>query len=88
MILQRNADIPCTRMGDELVFMDIETGKYFSLKGTGAAIWELLAEPREAAALYALLADEYRISPAQCQADTAPFLQRLQDAGLIRCLPA
>lgn len=82
-MLQRNPAVPSTELNGEQVFMDLETGKYYSLKDTGLAIWQLLEIPQEEDALYRQLAAEYGIAESLCRQDSAPFIERLLAAGLV-----
>lgn len=83
MKLQRNPAVPSTELNGEQVFMDLETGKYYSLKDTGLAIWQLLETPQKEDSLYGQLAAEYGIAESQCRQDSAPFIERLLAVGLL-----
>jgi len=82
-MLQRNEAIPSTELDGEQVFMDLESGRYYSLKGTGLAVWQLLAEPLAEEALFQQLASTYAIPLDRCRQDTAPFLTQMLDKGLL-----
>lgn len=86
-ILLRNTSLPCTDLDGELVFLGLDAGKYFGLKGTGRRIWELLETPMSTDTLLATLAAEYGIDLDRCRTDALPFLDRLLQNGLLTPSP-
>lgn len=68
---------------DEVVLMHIESGEFYSLTGTAAAIWDLIDGQRDRAGLVTELAREYGVEPAEIGADVDAFLARLRAAGLV-----
>ena len=82
-MLQRNPEIPSTELDGEQVFMDLDSGKYYSLRGTGLDIWQRLATPLTEADLYSALAADYQIDAARCAADCAPFIEQMLARGLL-----
>lgn len=68
---------------DEFVVMRLDNGEFFSLSGTGAAIWRLIDGTRDRGALLASLADEYDADEASIASDLDDFLLQLRDGGLI-----
>lgn len=46
---------------DEAVLIDLETGVYYGIPGTGAVVWELIAAGHTAAEAAARLADAYGV---------------------------
>jgi len=83
-MLFRANEVPCTELEGELVFLSIENGKYYALKGTARRIWELLSLPTSLAGLMEKLSEEYRIDAERCAAETLPFLEKLVEAGLAK----
>ena len=81
--IARGCDHVETRQGERVMAMSIAQGKYFAMEGTGARIWELLAEPTTEAALHADLCEIYDVPTDQCLDDLRAFLQDLEDHGLI-----
>lgn len=81
--LLRNTSMPCTDLDGELVFLGLDAGKYFGLKGTGRRIWELLETPMTTEELLGTLAAEFRIDIERCRKDAMPFLERLLLNGLL-----
>ncbi len=83
-VLLRAGDVPCAELDRELVFLSIEDGKYYALKGTGRRIWDLLSAPITCRELIERLSAEYGIDCERCAAETAPFLQRMIETGLVK----
>ena len=79
----RNSKTISGRLHDELVMMDIEKGKYFSLNPVATRIWELLENPLTIKELCSLLMDEYEINADQCKAEVEDHLKEMIKLGLI-----
>jgi len=85
-VLSQSNEVPCTELDRELVFLSIENGKYYALKGTARRIWELLSLPTSFGELMEKLSAEYRIDAERCTAETLPFLEKLVAAGLAKAV--
>ena len=72
-----------TRIDDEIVIMNLASGDFFSLKDSGAAIWDLLDGTRNRAAVLAALTSEFDAEPADMASDVDAFLGELRAGGLI-----
>lgn len=79
----RNNNTISSMLDDELVTMDIEKGKYFSLNPVATQIWELLEQPLGLQELCNLLMEEYDVEPEQCLVETKECLVKLIEIGLI-----
>lgn len=53
------------------------------LTGSGPALWELLVEPGTVAQLATVLARDHAADPAEVEADIAPVIEQLAEAGAI-----
>ena len=73
-----------TRIDDEIVVMSLETGDFFSLTGSAAAIWAILDGTLDRAGLLAELARRYETSEAELAPDVDAFVGELRSAGLLR----
>ncbi len=71
------------RVGDEVMMMSAEHGRYIGLTETGARIWDLLAEPRTAADLCDALCSEYEISAGACRNEVDAFLHTMELQGAV-----
>ena len=68
----------------ELVLLRPETGAYYALNETAAAIWRLLADgPAAEHGLVGHLVDGYDVEPSVASADVRRLLAELQASGLV-----
>ena len=81
--VQLDPSLLYSRVGDEIVLLTVESGKYFKVDPVGSRIWELIKEPTTIQNLCELLVEEYEISSEQCYEDTIPFLESLIKDDLI-----
>jgi Coenzyme PQQ synthesis protein D (PqqD) len=70
----------------EAVMLDLRSGVYYGLEGTGARIWQLLRSPMSLAALRDTLVAEYDVEPQRCAADLRELLEALARHGLVRVI--
>lgn len=72
-----------TEIDDEVVVMRLDSGEFFSLAGTAAAIWRLIDGTRDRAALVEALAAEFEADEEVIAADVDDFLAGLTEQGLV-----
>lgn len=72
-----------TAIDDEIVLLNLADGTFFSLTGTGAAIWGLIDGARDRDALIAALAQAYGAAPAAIADDVDAFLDDLRAARFL-----
>jgi PqqD family protein of HPr-rel-A system len=72
-----------TPLDDELVLMNIDTGSFHALKGTGLAIWQLIDGTSDEAAICAALLQTYAVDPQTCQAEVSRFIEQMVGAGFV-----
>ena len=70
-------------IGDEMVMMDINLGKYFSMKGPSGRVWELIEKETTVQAIFDILLDEYDVEAEQCQQELFALLEDMHDAEMI-----
>lgn len=73
-----------TSIEQETVIMVLDSGDFFSLEGTGRAVWEAIDGSRDREALVAALASDYGRAPDDIGAEVDAFLADLRAAGLVR----
>ncbi len=83
VITKAQASFSETAIDDEIVVMHLVSGEFFSLTGTGRAVWLLLDGTRTRDAVVAAAAEQYDVSPADIAADTDEFLAGLTAAGFL-----
>jgi len=72
-----------TELDDEIVVMKLETGEFFSITGSGTAIWRLIDGKRDRDLLLAELAAEFAAKGDEIAADVDEFLALLHHEGLL-----
>jgi len=71
------------RARDSLVLVDIDTGRYYALEGTGDRIWQLCDGQTTLEDIIEAVCTQYRADPATVRADAAELLGQLYAEGLI-----
>ncbi|GAA0328343.1 hypothetical protein GCM10009087_43180 [Sphingomonas oligophenolica] len=82
-MIERKGDWLSARVGDEIMMMSPEHGKYIGVNEVGARIWELIETPSDAATVYAELQREFDVSPEDCQAEVDSFLAEMEKHGAV-----
>jgi hypothetical protein len=72
-----------TKFDNELVILNIITGKYYTLKGSGIRIWELLQEHNEVDEIFQILKEEYKVDPIILSQDFNKLISNFMDAKLV-----
>ena len=81
--IQIKKDVIFKELDDEMIIMDMNSGRYFGLNETGAKIWSLLNDHHNIGTIINLLHDEYEISKEKCKKEVIAFIQDILDKGLI-----
>jgi hypothetical protein len=81
--IARNGAFVSSYLDNELVMMDAEEGRYFSLNPTTSRIWELLAEPRQVSSLCDQLMTIYNVERERCETQVLKVLGDMQRQGLV-----
>jgi hypothetical protein len=79
----RNSQTLSGRLSDELVMMDINKGKYFSLNKVATRIWDLLENPLDLKELCEKLKFEYEVEDDLCQKEVKEHLAEMVKLGLV-----
>jgi hypothetical protein len=74
MIVAADNLLSCDLPG-EVILDHLESKKHFKLESTGAAIWQLIQEPRSLRELRVLLMDRYDIDEKTCENDLRESLR-------------
>ncbi|PLK42216.1 PqqD family peptide modification chaperone [Emticicia sp. TH156] len=83
IIIRKKENIESNILGDELVIMNVETGKYITLNNIATVIWEKLEQPTTAENLIQHLISRFDVNEDQCARETYAFLEKLKEQGLI-----
>lgn len=79
----RNQNTLTGSLHDQLVMLDIQKGKYFSLNPVATRIWEMLDQPLSLNGLCSKLLIEYEVDPMQCRSDVQGYLHEMIHLELI-----
>jgi len=86
--LQRKPGLVAADVADNAILLDIDSGYFFQLNRTGAAIWSVVSEPRSLDVICEKMAAEFRVDPEACRADVVEFVGDLIERGLLEIRPA
>jgi Coenzyme PQQ synthesis protein D (PqqD) len=67
----------------EVVLLDLEADRYYSLDEVGTRCWQLLVEHGDWESVVAAMLAEFDVEEATLRSDLAAFRERLQGAGLV-----
>lgn len=71
-------------MDDEILAVNLETGRYYTLGGSGARIWQQLLAGGSVDSITDILCAAYVGDRGEMAASVAAFLQRLNEEALVR----
>lgn len=69
---------------DELLLIDVDSGKFFALKEVGLRIWNLLDDESDLDLIASQLCEEYEVAPDHARQSVASFADSLVSAGFAR----
>jgi hypothetical protein len=72
-----------SKIGEELMLMDLNTGNYININQIGTIIWEQIQEPKKVEDICKVLQKDFDVTEEQCQKDTLDYLQRMGEQDLI-----
>ncbi len=81
--MKRSDSAMARRVDDELVILDVSSGRYFGLNDVGAFIWEQLEHDCSSDDLVDAVVAEYSIDPRQASTDANKLIEQLVDRGLV-----
>ncbi len=83
-VVVRTAGLLTAPVDDEIVILNPLRDNYVGLDAAGRAVWDLIGEPCEVAALCRRLSQEFDATPGQIAADLLPFLTEITSEGIAR----
>lgn len=81
-VVARSTSQISTRLGEEIVVLSVETGRYFQMDGVAARVWDLIESPRPFEDLCSLLEEEYSVGLDRCVVEVRGFVESLVKVGL------
>lgn len=86
MLISRHGDWISAKVGDEIVMMSTEHGKYIGLNDVGTRVWELIETPQSVESLIAILLEEFDVTAETCRAEVETFVEKLRDNKAIEVM--
>lgn len=80
----QNAEIIQSKIGDEVVMLDMASGFYFGLNSVASVIWQKLEKGISFDALIGQLMEEFQVERALCEQDTKELINQLLEKNIIR----
>ncbi|KAA6187412.1 PqqD family protein [Thiohalocapsa marina] len=87
MKIQISSQILTQTIDDELVVLNIETGRYFGLQASGSRVWRLLEELGDTEAVIDGLLKTYEVDEVTLRRDVDELLTNLIEAQLVTAVP-
>ncbi len=81
-IVQVRPDVLFRQLGDEVVALDLQSGKYYGLNEVGSRVWDLLLTPRSLSAVQEALLREYDVPAGDLWRDLESLVSELVRHGL------
>lgn len=75
-----------SELGDDVVALQVEQGHCYAMENSTAAIWALLAEPRDVDEICLRLREIYEVDPDTCRTDVEGIIRQLEDEKLIEAV--
>jgi hypothetical protein len=82
-IVESTKDQVSSDIGGETILLSLQSAMYYGLDAVGSRIWELMQQPIRVSAIRDVIAQEYDVETAQCEADVIAFLREVAAKGLI-----
>lgn len=79
----RDAAVSWRDVDGEVIALDVGSGEYLSLNGSGRALWMALVEPTSVEELGAVLTEAFDVSEEVAAADPRAFVADLLDRSLL-----
>lgn len=76
-------DALATRVGDEIVLVDLKTDQIYSLNRTAARIWELICADCDRAEIERRMLEEFDVTPAELAEAIDGLVASMTQGGLL-----
>lgn len=72
-----------SKIGDDLVMLDIDSGFYFGLNQVASDIWVMMQNPVSEEEIIEELLRKYEVDPTICSAETKELIQQMLEHKII-----
>jgi ABC-type transport system involved in Fe-S cluster assembly fused permease/ATPase subunit len=79
----QNKEVIQSRIGDEIVMLDVESGFYFGLNSVASVIWEMMKEKVDLETMVDALMKEFDVDKSTCESDTLELLGQMAEKKII-----
>lgn len=79
----RSDELVWSKVGDDVVILELATSTYFTVRGSGTAIIERLVEGATKEALVDDLTSRFEVDQETAEADVERFLKELTDKDML-----
>lgn len=83
----QNKAIVQSKIGNEVVMLDMDSGFYFGLNSVASVIWGLLANEISFEALIDQLMTQFEVERSTCETDTKELMDQMLEKNIIRRVP-
>ena len=80
----QNKKVIQSKIGDEVVMLDMDSGFYFGLNSVASVIWGKLESAISLEEIIIELLEEYKIDQQTCENDTRLFFDQLLEKNIIK----
>jgi hypothetical protein len=80
----QNKKVIQSKIGEEVVMLDMDSGFYFGLNSVASIIWGKLESAISLEEIIIELLEEYNIDQQTCENDTRAFLDQLLEKNIIK----
>lgn len=80
----QNKEIIQSKIGDEVVMLDVESGFYFGLNSVASVIWSMMEIEIGFDELIDSLIQQFDVDRVLCESDTRALLQQMLEKKIIR----
>lgn len=80
----QNAEIIQSKIGEEVVMLDMESGFYFGLNSVASVIWGMMEEGIKFSVLVEKLMEQFEVDRTICELDTKELIDQLLEKKIIR----
>lgn len=80
----QNKEVFQSKIGEEVVMLDVDSGFYFSLNSVASYIWSLMKDEIEFDSLIDSLIQRYEIERSVCISDTRDILAQMLEKKIIK----
>jgi len=82
----QNAEIIQSKIGEEVVMLDMESGFYFGLNSVASIIWGMMEMGISFEDLCDQLIEQFDVERALCESDTQELIDQLLEKKIIRVI--